>query len=829
MLGLWWRGLASLRARSLLSVAAIALGVALGFGVQLLHGVAVEEMSLAVVRLSGDADLSVTGPRMGLPEGLYGRLAALPEVAAASPVLQGEVRLQGHPGHFPLLGLDAFQAQAVQPRLVGRPRERLDLLRGDRVFITPALAAELGEHTEGTLRLQQGLAYRELRVAGEIAGAAPGERLLVVDIAAAQQLFHRFGYLSAVHLRLAPGVSAPEFARRLQAELPPGVEVGSPAAAGQRQAALSRAYRVNLQVLALVSLFTGGLLVFSTQALSVLARRPQLALLRVLGLPAKRLLVLVLAEGAGLGVLGSALGLLAGWLLAAALLWRFGAGLGNASLSGTGSLPWPEPWSALVFLLLGTAAAAAGSLAPALEAARMEPGRALKAGDEQRMLAPLQHPLPGLAALAVAVLLLTLPPLGGLPIFAYAAIALLLLGSIVLLPRALAATLAFLPGHGGVPERLSLAQLRAAPGPAGIGLAALVASVALAVSMAVMVDSFRDSLAEWLEVVLPADLYLRLGEGADGSFLDSLAQRRLAGLPGVARVEFLRTTQILLDHTHPPVTLLARDFPSDRPQAHLPLVSGFTPPGPGEQALFISEYVADVFALRVGDRVKLPLPLAGLPFRVAGVWRDYARQGGALVLDRAVYARLAGDTDATEARLWGRPGVSAALLAAQVRECLGSLPSQGELVEPGELRSFSLRLFDRTFAVTYALEAAAILIGLAGLSGSLAAQVLARRREFALLRHLGLRRGQVLRMLTSGTALVTGFGLALGCLLGLLVSLILVHVVNRQSFHWSMDLHVPWAGLALFLAVLLGSALATAAWAGRQALGREVLRSVRED
>jgi putative ABC transport system permease protein len=215
-------------------------------------------------------------------------------------------------------------------------------------------------------------------------------------------------------------------------------------------------------------------------------------------------------------------------------------------------------------------------------------------------------------------------------------------------------------------------------------------------------------------------------------------------------------------------------------------------------------------------------------FTVAGVWRDYARQQGALVIERQRYVAFTGDDSATNAALWLAPGAD----PASTRERIAGAIPGGEKLEiaaPGEIRESSLRVFDRTFAVTYALELAAVVIGLAGLSSSFGALVLARRREFGMLRHIGMTRRQIGAMLATEGLLVSGIGLVVGLALGSLISLILIHVVNRQSFHWGMDLSIPWLALGGAALVVLALATITALASGRQAMGDAAVRAVKED
>jgi putative ABC transport system permease protein len=344
--------------------------------------------------------------------------------------------------------------------------------------------------------------------------------------------------------------------------------------------------------------------------------------------------------------------------------------------------------------------------------------------------------------------------------------------------------------------------------------------------MAIMVASFRHSLDNWLERLLPADVYVRSG-GGDTALLTTDDQRRLADVAGVRRIEFLRVQNVVLDPALPRVAVLARTL--DEPQKRLPLEGETRLPGPDEPpAIWVSEAVRDLYGYVPGQRVDVPLAGQNATFTVAGVWRDYARQQGALVIDRDRYIALTGDRDANDAAIWLAPGVS---LQEFRRALSAALPNADRFtaMTTGEIRALSLTVFDRTFAVTYALEAAAVAIGLAGLTASFGALVLARRREFGMLRHLGMTRRQIGAMLAIEGVAVSGVGVLTGMALGGVISLVLIHVVNRQSFHWSMDIAVPWRGLAAFALALLALALITTRVAGRQATSDDAVRAVKDD
>ena len=815
------------RGRTLIATLAIALGVALGFAIQTVNRSAIAEFTQGVATLSGAADLVVRGPADGFDEAVYARVARDPAVAAASPVVEAEVRLRSRDDSLRILGVDAFRAGYVTPALVGQGAAALDLLRADRLFLSPAALASLGVAVGDSLDLQAGPAVATFVVAGML-DASTAQRIGVVDIAAAQERFGRVGRLSRIDVRVRPGADVDAVRAALAATLPAGVGIARPEDTAAMASRMTRAYRVNLNVLALVALFTGSLLVFSTQALSVVRRRTQFALLRTLGLARRSLVALLLVEGAAIGTAGAAIGLATGYALAALLLRTFGADLGAGFFRGDAPALAFSPAAAALFAGLGVVAAIAGALLPALEAARASPAAAIKAGDDESIFRSLGSATPGVGCLVVAAAIVALPPVGGLPVFGYAAIALMLIGTLLLLPRLARALLVRWPRPRSAGAALALDSLRAAPGQATISLAAIVAAVALAVSMAIMVASFRDSLAAWLDRVLPADVYLRAGGASSSGWLDADEQRAIAALPQVRHAEFLRVLRIVVRDDEPPVVLLARDLDRASAAERIALVGdAVAVRADAPPPAWVSESYADRFGAANGATITLPIAGRATAFTVAGLWRDYARQTGAVIVERNVYAKLAGDERVNDAALWLAPGASADALRAEIEQRFGA--DRLEFATPGEIRSLSLAVFDRTFAVTYALEAVAVAIGLVGLSASFGALALARRREFGVLRHLGMTRREIGGMLVAEGAMVSAVGLVVGLVLGGAISLILVHVVNRQSFRWSMDLHVPIGQLALFSMALLALATVTALASARRATAGDTVAAVRED
>ncbi len=823
--------------RVLAAIAAIATGVALGFAIHLINSAAYNEFSAAVRSLSGQADLQVRASQQSFDENWYPKLAQLPGVELASPVLNLDANIPERDGTLNLLGIDVLRASRIAPDLIGVAEEgrRFDTLAADAIFLSPAAMEWLDTAQGEQITLRAGTKLVSLRVAGTIVRARAGQRLGVMDIAAAQWHFDRLGQLTHVDLKLAEGTDREQFRQqlsaRLSAELPPQLLVTETADQEARIANMSRAYRVNLNVLALVALFTGAFLVFSTQALSVIRRRQQLALLRVLGLRKREVLRQILLEGGLLGVTGSVLGLAAGYGMAGLALRFFGGDLGGGYFPGVQPALSFQPVAATVFFLLGTAIAMAGSAAPAWEAARAKPAASLKAGSEDVALARLSTPWPALACLALGGLLTQLPPLFDLPVFGYIAVALLLIGGIALMPRLCASLFAFVAkGARKAVPTLALSRLANAPNQASIALGGILSAFSLMVAMAIMVASFRVSVDDWLSRLLPADLYLRAVASSAGTGLDAKQQQMIAGLDGVVRTDFSRFSQLSLVPSRPPVAIIARPIDVNAPDKALPLtgdiVSADRLPADAYPA-WVSEAMVDLYGYAVGERFTLPLGQRKAEFIVAGVWRDYVRQTGAIQLRLEDYRELTGDGTANDAALWLGGIADANAVIAAVR----ALPF-GDVLDistPDEIRGVSMAIFDRSFAVTYLLEGIAILIGLSGIAATFSAQTLARAKEFGMLRHIGLTRKQILSMLATEGALLTAIGIGVGFVLGWVISLILVFIVNPQSFHWTMELHMPWGLLGAVALALLLSAMVTALLSGRQAVSVNAVQAVRED
>jgi len=823
---------------------AVALGVALGLSVHLINEAALGEFGAAVRAANGQPDASLRC-QPTCDDAVFDALVALPQVQSAHPVVAFSsylvlppvtTEVATVPRRVPVqvVGVDALGIAAVAPDLFPRAaqgQDRLALIAPDRVFANASALAQTGLAVGDTLVLQVGTGTTRWVLAGQV--AAGGPPLLVVDIAAAQAQLGLAGRLSRVDLRLQPGATPAQVTEALGTAWPAGARWHASGEDEQALSAMSRAYRVNLTVLALVALFVGAFLVFSVMALSVAQRLPQLALLGVLGLSSPERRRWVLAEAAATGAFGATVGVALGLGLALLALRWLAGDLGGGFFPGVApQLVWSWP-AVLGFWALGVLAAVAGGWLPAVQVQAMAPAQALK-GLGGTQVAPLPAWVAPLL-LAAGVGLALLPPVWGLPLAAYAGVGCLLLGGVVAVPWAVDGLLRVL-AWGGPPRHaaglLALERARHERHAATVAVAGVVASLSLAVALTVMVSSFREGVTGWLDQVLPADLYARTATrsvASDGAHLPGGFAAQAQRLPGVARAEASRLRSLVLVPGTPAITLMARPLP--QPEKQLPLLAppwaGPTPQ-PGMPSVYVSEAMVALHGAQPGQTLMLPLGQAApTPVLVRGVWRDYARQFGTVVMHDADYRALTSDALTNDLALWLTPGARADEVQAALRELAGG--PWLEFAVPADIRAQSLRIFDRSFAVTRYLQVLAIGIGLFGIAASFSAQVLARRREFGLLAHLGFTRRQVVATVAAEGVAWTAGGAVLGVALGLAVAAVLVFVVNPQSFHWTMPLVVPWDKLAALVAGVVVAGGLAAGISGRAAASVQAVRAVKED
>jgi putative ABC transport system permease protein len=831
-----WMLVAAFRAQPGRWIAAgvtVAIGLALAVSIHVVNRSALGEFGRALDIVNGQSSAQIVAPAGEFNESLYERVSAASKtlgIEAISPVLLVTTDL------LPVVGLDLFRAASVTPSLMPAVEQgrRDDLFAGDAIFLSAAALRELGVSVGDRIILRAGLLREEFRIAGSVPGAT-GQAVAVMDIGLAQWRFNRLGKLSRLDLRLQESVNTASISEPLAA-IAPGLKLVLADDRERRMSNLSRAYRVNLSVLALVALFTGAFLVFTTVTFSVLRQQTQLALLGVLGASPRWLSLLVQAQAVVVCAVGGAIGIAAGLGLAKGLLVFVGGDLGAGYFSKSVPLLEFSWWDMFGFWLLAILVGVLAGWFPARRARGNTPIDQLRQGAAERLLTPLTRPWLPIALAFVSLGLAFAPAVDGLPLAGYASIACILLAGVAFLPWLVRVVFQGLAGllskRSHVNSSVLFANWRIAQAPASAAglIAGVVAAISLTVAMVVMVASFRDSVGRWLDQILPADLYTSSQGMVNQSGFDAQAQRAVVQIQGVARYEFNRQQTVLVRPDWPEVVVMARPFPRSNPAEGVPLTGPLTDLGK-RPLVFVSEAMRDLYGWQPGSSYSLALSSTALPalLHVAGIYRDYGRQHGSIMMDISDFAAITGDDRKTSLAIWLKPDAKPEQVVEQLRRDIPEMRDM-RVMTAQDIRALSLKIFDRSFALTYALELAALLVAVFSVATGFAAQTLVRAKEFAVMAHLGQSNHQRRGVITVESLALLSLGVVWGSLLGFAMSQVLIHRVNPQSFHWTMESIVPMMPILLLALAVVGTGAISALWAAGNGLASTRLSvALRED
>jgi putative ABC transport system permease protein len=824
------------RLRFALTVAGIALGIAVVLAIRLANASSVQGFSLALDTVAGAASLEIVAPG-GVDERSLAELGWLRRFGDVTAVIEGDAMARVATGRFEavrVLGVDILRDRAFREyRLVEfaggqrqpSPQEFLQLLLDPHAIIaTELFARRNGIRAGDRLELAIGDVRGGFDVRGLLRNEGPARALdgnfVLMDIAAAQWAFDRLGRVDRVEIRLPAGENVAAAERQVAARLPAGLAVQRPARRGEQVETMLRAFHFNLAALSYVALLVGLFLVYNTVAVSVIARREEIGVLRAMGARRSTVLALFLGEAAALATLGAAIGIPAGWVLAQAAVTLTSTTVTTLYAAAATAVPALRWADALLAAGLGLGLALVAAIAPAIEASRVTPLAALRGADslEARRDGRRLHLLFGVGLLIGAAGLSRLGPVAGLPVFGFAAAIATVFGIAFLAPVALV----WLARHGarpmgaafGVEGRLAHANLSGAIPRLSVSIAALAVSLSMLVAIAILIGSFRETVIYWVGQTLQADLYMSTARRSSldaQSTISPELETTVASHPAVAAVDRFRTLNITYDGR---LTVLGTgDF--SVLLAHGNLV--FKEPEDGRAAVrsaIGSDAVlaSESFALKAGkgagDTIRLPTGHGPAEFRIAGVYFDYTTDRGIVVMDRGTFARHFGESRPTSLTVYLRPGSDPNAVRADLLARLGER-HRVFIHTNRSLRDEVLRIFDSTFAITYALEAIALFVAILGVSGTLLTLIADRRRDLSTLRLVGADRRQVRKMVVIEAGAIGVVSQALGAVAGAGLALILIYVVNVQSFGWTIRLAVPGAFLAqASMALFIATALA---------------------
>ncbi len=812
--------------RSLVTLIAVALGIAASLAIDLANATALRSFSSAAEIVSDRVNLQVLGVGKGFDENAYLRIRSIPGITDAAPVVEGSIVIGARRGDplsgeiLRLTGIDTThqseRSDNSDTRQTTDPPPDPYLLIAERGIILP-------EHTAARLHLHLGDRFTalagahpvRLRVAAIIHArdSLADSGVAFADIVTVQELFEKIGSLDRIDCVVDPA-HLDAVQKQIATLLPPGARVITPRTRTDEIQRMLRSFQSNLAALSYISLLIGMYLIYNAIAVSVARRRREVSTLRALGVSRMQIFALFLGEGLLYGLGGSLLGIAFGTFLARFAVTAVLHTVSSIYVGTTAEGVVYAPFSLLKAMFAGLSLAALSAVVPALEAADAPPALAMR-GTRSLVADTAFDPRPlgvlGAGLLALALLAARLPAIESTPVFGYASALLTIFGASLLIPLLVRATVDTL---GGIAVRLSpaahlgITHFGASVRRNSVAIASLMVAASMTVGIAILVVSFRTSVIGWANQTLRADLFIRPVGVKNASSVGLFPPAMLATLraiPGVADADGFRAISVPYGGTL--ITVGASDLSLLGKREQLRLLG--TPDLPhlavtlarSNEALASEPFVTR-FGTREGETVTIPTPSGPATLRIVATYNDYSGDSGTLILDTHTYARLFHDDTFDSLAVFAKPGVDLVDLRTRLFRALA--PLRVDVRTNRELRDLVITIFNRTFAITNALYTISIVIAALGVTSTLFTLVLERRHEIALLRRLGFSLSNVRAMVLTEAGLVGLLSGITGVAVGIALGLLLVFVIDRQSFGWLIELHMPYA-------FLIGTVLASVA------------------
>lgn len=811
--------------RSTVTLVCVALGVALVFAIDLANATAVGSFASSVNVIANQVNLQVYGTGRGFDERALLRVQGVPGVRFAYPATEDELVVGERAGDpesgevLRVIGMDVTRPlpQAAQ----GQGPFDLDAFINHRgMIVSDRIARAYHVRAGDLLRAFAGTRLVGFRIAAVLAASTPGvdSSVAFVDIATAQEVFGKVGMLDRIDC-IVDSAALAAVRTRIASVLPKGTRVIEPRVRTDEIRKLLHSFALNLAALSYVALLVGMYLIYNTVAISVVQRRPEIATARALGAQARQIFEVFLFEGLAFGVIGSLCGLILGALLAQGAVGAVSHTVATLYVGSHADRVTFTPLALAKAFGLGVAAALLSALWPAREAAAVAPAIGMRsAGFERRIAGSAARTLAaGVALLCVAYAVSRAPAIDDVPVFGFLSGVLIIAGTSLCVPACISAAIALanaIVGSRAPVATLALSQMRAARTRFAVAIASLAVAVGMMTSIAILVGSFRETIVAWTDQTLRADLFLKPPGVVDASFNGGFTPsfvRRIANVPNVAAVDTFRGFAIPFQGR---ITYVgAADFRSflqrNKVQFTSPVdVGTVARTFSNSNEVIVSEPFVTRFNLHPGDAFTISTPQGPLRLRVAATYNDYSSDAGTFIMDAGTYRRMYHDATVDSIAVYVRTGTSIPAVRSGIIRAIA--PARVDIESSRELRGLVLQIFDRTFAITSALYVVSIVIAILGVVSTLFALVIERRRDFALLRYLGLTTRGVRRIVFTQAGVVGALAGVVGVALGIALALLLIFVINRQSFGWLIQLHMPYDFFAQAIVLVIVAALLAA-------------------
>ena len=833
-----WRHTRRRPLQSLFFVLGVAIGVAMIVAIDLANGSAQRAFTLGTETVTGRATHQIFGGPSGLDEQVYTRLRTELGYRLSAPVVEGYVRapqLDAQP--MRLLGIDPL-ADAPFRSYLGTSNGIMSgadfltpmMVQPNSILLSTAVAERYGLKSGDPLVVGVGNGEQTLTIVGLLAPTDDLSRraldgVLITDIATAQEVLGRVGKLDRIDL-IVPEAEAKSTIAAIGALLPPSARIETAAARTGAVNEMTAAFSLNLTALSLLALVVGMFLIYNTVTFSVIQRRPVLGTLRALGMTRAEIYLLILLEALVLGLIGTLLGLVLG-----VLMGRGAVQLVTQTVNDLFFVVAVREIELPIFTLvkggvIGVFAALLGAAIPAYEATSVEPAGALKRSDiEDRA----RQALPWLSVGGVLLLLLGLALL--IPewnlIVAFMGLFAVILGGALLTPLltlGMMQGVAWLEGQRlGIIARMAPRTVIRSLSRTAVAVAALMVAVSVIIGVGVMIGSFRNTVEAWLEDVLQADIFISppsLSGSQLVATLDPALADKLRALPGITKLATNRTVEVVALLTPPaagsdgvveattPIRLVVlsddlagadrnyRSASGDWQATWQAVVGG---------GVIINEPMANRFDLTVGDQIAIQTDQGVQNFPIVGVAVDFDVRPVVTLYD-PIYRQFWDDSAISAIALFVAPGVDVEEKVNEIRATFGS--EQSLLVRSNRgTRQGALEVFDRTFAITVALQLLATLVAFIGILSTLMSLQLERSREIGVLRATGMTRRQLWRLSMLETGLIGSSAGLIAMPMGLALAIILIYIINLRSFGWTLEMQMQPGEFGQAFLVALGAAL----------------------
>ncbi|MGA2319048.1 MAG: FtsX-like permease family protein [Thermodesulfobacteriota bacterium] len=748
----------------------------------------------------------------GFSEEVYLKVKKVPGVKAATPVIQYVSKMDepiGEPLY--LLGIDVLSDQPFREYQFYESYDEglLFLKNPHSIAITEKLANRHGLKKGEKITLIVGSKKVTLTITNLLKMEGPAKSLEgnfgLIDIASAQEALEKVGIIDRIDLMVDISLPMEAIERELKKVIPPGVQVRrSDTRSGQIEKMVS-AFHLNLTALSFISLIVGMFLIYNAISISVIQRRREIGILRSIGLTRPQALSLFICEAAWIGCLGSLAGIGIGIGLAKVMLYLVSRTITALYILVKAEHLLISPSVLMAGFGMGVLASVLSSIGPAKEASKIAPKEALALGTlETKIKTRLGHfSLIGMGLLILSLIFALQKPIDHQPLFGFLAALLILIGVSFLIPsittllnRLIAPLLHFLFGSEG---RLASRYIHDSMARTVITIAALMTALSMLISISIMILSFRKTVDLWVEQSINGDVFIFPGSYSITGYSALLpleVSRALPSLPGVKAVDSFRALEV--EYQGQPALIASVDgevfrdmkvirFTRGNPQTILRQFAA-------GQAILVTESFSLKHQVRAGDRIKLNTPQSEKEFLISGVFYDYSSDWGMVLLEKKIFQSLWNDETLHSAGIYLKEGVSQETFKEIIRERY-SKPYRLFVVSHRELRNEVLKIFDQTFAITYALEFIAIIVAILGIINSLNALIIERQRDIGIIRAVGAFRRQVEKTTLIEAGMIGFFSHILGLLCGFLLSILLIYVINKQSFGWTIQFSIPLRSL----------------------------------